>query len=120
AAAHLDHPGIVPVYEVGEHAGQHFFSMGFVEGRSLAKKLADGPLPPREAAELLRKAAEAIAYAHQRGVTASKSKSWNNRRTPAMNRRPVLRSLLVWLGAVAAVGLSARPAHAYYFFFQYP
>ncbi len=55
AAAHLDHPGIVPVYEVGEYAGQHFFSMGFVEGQSLAKKLAAGPLPPREAADLLRK-----------------------------------------------------------------
>ena len=51
AAANLDHPGIVPIYEIGEHEGQHFFSMGFVEGTSLAAKVADGPLPPREAAE---------------------------------------------------------------------
>ena len=50
AAANLDHPGIVPIYEIGEHEGQHFFSMGFVEGTSLAAKVADGPLPPREAA----------------------------------------------------------------------
>jgi hypothetical protein len=68
AAANLDHPGIVPIYEVGQHEGQHYFSMVFVEGQSLAQKLAHGPLPPREAAALLVKVAEAVAYAHQRGV----------------------------------------------------
>src|SRR5271166_5934665 len=68
AAANLDHPGIVPIYEVGQHEGQHYFSMGFVEGQSLAQRLADGPLPPREAAELIRRVSEAIEYAHQHGV----------------------------------------------------
>jgi WD40 repeat protein len=68
AAANLDHPGIVPIYEVGQHEEQHYFSMGFVEGQSLAQRLAGGPLPPREAAALLVKVAEAIEYAHQRGV----------------------------------------------------
>ena len=68
AAANLDHPGIVPIYEVGQHEGQHYFSMGFVEGESLAQRLATGPLPPREAAALLVKVAQAIEYAHQRGV----------------------------------------------------
>src|SRR5207248_5552908 len=68
AAARLDHPGIVPVFEVGEHQGQHFFSMGFVEGDSLARRVASGPLPPREAAALVREVAEAMAYAHSRGV----------------------------------------------------
>ena len=53
AAANLDHPGIVPIFEVGQHEGQHFFSMAFVEGRSLAQRLADGPMPAREAAALL-------------------------------------------------------------------
>jgi WD40 repeat protein/tRNA A-37 threonylcarbamoyl transferase component Bud32 len=68
AAAKLDHPGIVPIYEVGEFAGQHFFSMGFVDGQSLAAKVAKGPLPPREAAELMHSIAHAIAFAHSQGV----------------------------------------------------
>lgn len=68
AAALLDHPGIVPIYEVGEHDGHHFFSMGFVEGGSLASRLLDGPLPPREAASLVRHIAESVQYAHERGV----------------------------------------------------
>jgi WD40 repeat protein/tetratricopeptide (TPR) repeat protein len=68
AAANLDHPGIVPIYEVGQHEGQHYFSMGFIEGQSLANRLSEGPLPPRAAAELVAKVAEAIEYAHQRGV----------------------------------------------------
>jgi eukaryotic-like serine/threonine-protein kinase len=68
AAASLDHPGIVPIFEVGQHEGQHYFSMGFVEGQSLSQRLADGPLPAREAADLIRRVSEAIEYAHQRGV----------------------------------------------------
>ena len=68
AAAGLDHPGIVPIYEIGQHLDQHYFSMGFVEGSSLAQKVADGPLPSREAARLVREVAEAIQYAHERGV----------------------------------------------------
>ena len=68
AAANLDHPSIVPIYEVGEHEGQHYFSMGFVDGETLADRLKDGPLPPREAAELSKKITEAVAYAHEHGV----------------------------------------------------
>jgi hypothetical protein len=68
AAANLDHPGIVPIFEVGQHEEQHYFSMGFVEGQSLSQRLADGPLPAREAAELIRRVSEAIEYAHQHGV----------------------------------------------------
>lgn len=68
AAAILDHPGIVPIYEVGQYQGQHFFSMGFVDGGSLADRLRDGPLPSREAADLIKKIAEAVAYAHEKGV----------------------------------------------------
>ncbi len=68
AAASLDHPGIVPIFEIGEHAGQHYFSMGYIEGESLAQRVADGPLPPREAAELVKKICDAMSYAHERGV----------------------------------------------------
>jgi serine/threonine-protein kinase len=66
-AAGLDHPGIVPVFEFGEHEGKPFFSMGLVEGRSLAQAIGGGPLPPRQAAEIVRRIAEAVHYAHQRG-----------------------------------------------------
>lgn len=68
AAANLDHPGIVPIFEVGMHEGQHYFSMGFIEGESLAQRIAKGPLPPREAAALLKQVAEAVQFAHERGV----------------------------------------------------
>ena len=68
AAANLDHPGIVPIYEVGECNGQHYFSMAYIKGKSLADVLQNGPLPCEAAAELTKRIAEAIAYAHGRGV----------------------------------------------------
>ena len=67
-AAHLDHPGIVPVFEIGELDGLHFFTMAFVEGRSLADRLHDGPLPAIEAAQLVRDLCSAVAYAHEHGI----------------------------------------------------
>ncbi len=68
AAAQLDHPHIVPVIEVGQIDGQRYFSMGFVDGISLAHRLAEGPLPRREAVTLLLAVADAVQYAHERGV----------------------------------------------------
>ena len=68
AAANLDHPHIVPVFEVGEHQGLHYFSMGYVDGISLATQLRESPLPPREAATMLKSVANAIQYAHRLGV----------------------------------------------------
>ncbi len=68
AAAALEHPGIVPIFEIGQQNDQHFFSMGFVDGGSLADKIKEGPLPSKEAASYTKKVAEAIAYAHSKGV----------------------------------------------------
>ena len=68
AAAKLDHPGIVSVFEVGEHDGHPFYSMQYVEGTTLARRLADGPLEPREAASLIADVADAVQAAHARGI----------------------------------------------------
>jgi serine/threonine-protein kinase len=68
AAARLDHPNVVPVYEAGEHGGQAYFTMRYVEGQTLARVLAAGPLRPREAARWLAAIAQAVQAAHERGV----------------------------------------------------
>jgi WD40 repeat protein/tRNA A-37 threonylcarbamoyl transferase component Bud32 len=68
AVALLDHPHIVPIYEVGEHDGRQFFSMKMVGGSSLEKKLAAFAANPKAAARLVKTAAEAVHHAHQRGI----------------------------------------------------
>jgi len=68
AAAQLDHPGIVSIFEVGEYKGHPFYSMRYIEGTTLAKRLEAGPIPPREGAQILLRVAEAVQAAHVRGV----------------------------------------------------
>jgi tetratricopeptide (TPR) repeat protein/tRNA A-37 threonylcarbamoyl transferase component Bud32 len=68
AAGNLDHRHLVPVYEVGEHDGQHYFSMRLIEGGSLAEHRGRFILDPRSAARLLAQVARAVHYAHQHGV----------------------------------------------------
>ena len=68
AVALLDHPGIVPVYEVGAHDSQHYFSMKLVPGGSLVPLLTRYRDDPRAAARLAAEAAEAVAHAHARGI----------------------------------------------------
>jgi serine/threonine-protein kinase len=68
SAARLSHPNIVPVYEVGECDGRVYFSMKYVEGKSLAARVAAGPLPPAEAARLVAAIARAVDHAHNAGI----------------------------------------------------
>jgi serine/threonine-protein kinase len=68
AASHLAHPHIVPVFQVGEHEGQPFFTMPYIEGTTLARKLAGGPMIGLEAARLLIPVCRAIQSAHDRGI----------------------------------------------------
>jgi serine/threonine protein kinase len=68
AVAHLQHPNIVHIYDVGEHQGQPYFALEFVAGGTLAKKLAGAPLPAREAAQVVETLAQAMHHAHLHGI----------------------------------------------------
>jgi TolB-like protein/Flp pilus assembly protein TadD len=68
AAAKLNHPGIVPVYEVGERDGTYYFSMRFVEGDCLDEAVSRGLISVRQAAELIAKVARTVHYAHEHGI----------------------------------------------------
>ena len=68
SAACMDHPGIVPIYESGCIGGQHFIAMGFVDGPSLATRISESTMPPRDAAKYLIKIAEAVQAAHECGI----------------------------------------------------
>ncbi len=64
SAARLRHPNIVGIHEFGESGGQHFFSMDYIEGAGLDALVREHPLPANEAAELVKKVADAMHYAH--------------------------------------------------------
>jgi TolB-like protein/predicted Ser/Thr protein kinase/Tfp pilus assembly protein PilF len=68
AAASLDHPCIVPIYEVGERDGQCYFSMKFIEGGQLDEVVKHTPMSIRQAAELIAKVARTVSYAHEHGI----------------------------------------------------
>jgi serine/threonine protein kinase/tetratricopeptide (TPR) repeat protein len=68
AAAKLEHPGIVPVHEVGERDGSCYFSMRFVEGGQLDEVARREPMPIRRAVELIAKVARTVHYAHEHGI----------------------------------------------------
>jgi serine/threonine protein kinase/tetratricopeptide (TPR) repeat protein len=68
AAARLEHPGIVPIHEVGERDGSCYFSMKFVEGGQLDEVTRREPMPIRRAVELIVKVARTVHYAHEHGI----------------------------------------------------
>jgi TolB-like protein/Flp pilus assembly protein TadD len=68
AAASLDHPSIVPIFEVGERDGSCYFSMKFVEGGQLDEVVSRTPMSIRQAAELIARVARTVHYAHEHGV----------------------------------------------------
>src|SRR6266481_5103852 len=68
SAASLEHPGIVPIHEVGERDGSCYFSMQFIEGGQLDEVVRREPMPIRRAAELIAKVARTVQYAHERGI----------------------------------------------------
>jgi eukaryotic-like serine/threonine-protein kinase len=100
-AAGLSHPDIVPIHAVEEHGDVVFFVMGYVDGETLARRVArDGPLSPGDAARLIREVAWALAYAHGRGIVHRDVKPDN-----IMIARATRRALVTDFGI-------ARVAHA--------
>jgi serine/threonine-protein kinase len=89
AAAQLEHDNIVTVYDVGESQGRHYFSMRYVEGRSLAELLRDGPIANRQAAAYLEPLARAAHEAHLRGILHRDLKP-QNVLVDAKTNRPML------------------------------
>lgn len=68
AAANLDHPGIVPIYDIGQHEGQHYFSMKLIKGQTLSQ-LSSALADDRDRAlDLVAQIADAVHHAHQRGI----------------------------------------------------
>jgi eukaryotic-like serine/threonine-protein kinase len=67
-AARLQHPGIVPIHDVGQVHGQHYFAMQYIDGQSLADRLTVGPMEPDEAVALLVQVARAVDYLHQANI----------------------------------------------------
>ena len=68
AVARLHHPNIAQIYDLGEHQGQPYLVFEYVDGVGLAEKVAEAPLRPRDAAELVESLARTLQYAHQRGI----------------------------------------------------
>jgi serine/threonine-protein kinase len=68
ASAKLDHPNIIPIYEIGETQGRKFFCMKLIQGQSLGERLSRGPMPAYRSAKLLEEISAAIHYAHGQGI----------------------------------------------------
>lgn len=104
AAANLSHPGLVPIYEVDVCDGRPFYSMELVRGRSLAELVAPGPLSCEKAAGLVAAVADAVAYAHSRGVVHRDLKPANVLIDPTGRPRVADFGLAKWSGEGSGEG----------------
>lgn len=109
AAARLQHPNIVPVYDVGDHAGRTYFTMEFVEGGTLADQLAGVPQPAHQAAELLATLADAVHAAHQSQIVHRDLKPSNVLMTVSGAPKVNDFGLARLMGGTAALTLSGAP-----------
>jgi eukaryotic-like serine/threonine-protein kinase len=82
AVAHLQHPNIVQIFDIGNSDGQPFLALEFVEGGSLDQRIAGHPQPPKFAAEMVRTLARAADYAHRQGIVHCDLKPSNILVTP--------------------------------------
>jgi eukaryotic-like serine/threonine-protein kinase len=108
AAAALQHPNIVSVHEVGECEGQPFYTMDFVEGRSLADLVRIGPLPVQVAARYVEQVAHAIHFAHEHGVLHRDLKPSNVLIDPLDQPRVTDFGIAKQLGENSALTLTGR------------
>jgi hypothetical protein len=106
AVARLNHPGIVHLHEFGEHDGSPFFSLELVAGGSLAARLKEGPLPPRQAAALVQKLAQAMQHAHEHGILHRDLKPANVLLTPEGEPKITDFGLAKRLGADAGLSVT--------------
>src|SRR5262249_44426956 len=115
AAAQLRHPNIVQVYDVGLRDGSPFFAMELVEGGSLAARMREGVLRPRDAAGLVGSIARAIHHAHQAGIVHRDLKPANillmSDGTPKVADFGLAKRLNVELGPTLSGALLGTPGY---------
>jgi serine/threonine protein kinase len=115
--ARLQHPNIIQIHEVGEHQGLPYFTMEFAAGGNLAQRLAQAPLAPRPAAELVEALARAAHFAHEQGFVHRDLKPSNILLTQFQSPKPEVQSppagpwtldLGLWTPKIADFGLAKQ------------